>query len=246
VVVRAKSSMSDEVSRQLRSWIKDGSYQAGQQLPPEPVLATMLNPSRVTLREALRSLHEDGLVQRRHGIGTFVNAQHGSRASLHQNFGVTHLIESMGRKAGTTEAHWREATGAESEAVRELLHLNPTEGVMVLERVRTADGQPVVHSLDYVPNRILPASIEPPGDSMYAFLRDACGVQISLGEARIKPATADRATARLLRVPAGELLLVFEQVDYDAVGEPVLFSRTAHVASAFEFEVLRKGSGLGE
>lgn len=54
--------------------LKSGHYEPGAQLPPEPELARQLGISRATLREALRSFEERGLIRRQRGVGTFVRA----------------------------------------------------------------------------------------------------------------------------------------------------------------------------
>jgi GntR family transcriptional regulator len=228
---------------EVRRWLREGTYQPGEQLPPEPALATQLNTSRVTLREALRELQQEGLLQRRHGVGTFVSEPGRMKESLHLNFGVTHLIRQMNRDPGTKEASYHEEKA--SDLIREHLELEDDDDtVIVLERVRTADNQPVVYSQDYVPRSLVPNGALPVGESIYRFLRDVCGRTVVFGEAHVKPGLADKRMAKLLDVRVGELLLVLDQIDFDERSQPVLFSREWHLASAFDFVILRRDAGL--
>jgi GntR family transcriptional regulator, transcriptional repressor for pyruvate dehydrogenase complex len=73
--------VKERVAGQLRGLIEDGSLQAGQQLPSERELAERLGVSRSTVREAVQFLGALGLVEIRHGSGTFVRPE-GDRAQL--------------------------------------------------------------------------------------------------------------------------------------------------------------------
>lgn len=64
--------LKEQVSRRLRLLIEDGTFQPGQQLPSERELSEQLQVSRGTVREAVQFLQALGLVDIRHGSGTFV------------------------------------------------------------------------------------------------------------------------------------------------------------------------------
>ncbi len=62
-------SLSHQTQRYLRNLIEAGTYQPGDQLPSQNELATELGISRATLREALLSLEQEGIVVLKHGVG---------------------------------------------------------------------------------------------------------------------------------------------------------------------------------
>jgi len=64
-------SLADQVSGRLAAWLLDGSLKPGEQLPPERELISRLEVSRATLREGLRALAENGLIEARPGVGWF-------------------------------------------------------------------------------------------------------------------------------------------------------------------------------
>lgn len=224
--------------------IHSGRFPPGSKLPPEPVLAEAIGVSRGTLREAVRALEQEGILRRQHGTGTFVTGAPRLRNNLSFNSGVTQFIESMGLRAGTKELLVREEHA--SAGVASALQLPEGEPVLVVERLRTADGQPIVHSTDIVPRRLYPGPLERVYrvQSMYEFLQEQCGQTVEYGIARIKPAAADRRLARKLQVSHGTLLLILEQVDYNAQDRRVLYSIEYHRASAVDFSVYRRGPGL--
>src|SRR5260370_38334596 len=67
-----RAPLGSQAAAAIRPRIKTGRWQLGDQLPSEPQLATELGISRGTLRESVRMLISNGLLDRRHGVGTFV------------------------------------------------------------------------------------------------------------------------------------------------------------------------------
>jgi len=86
----------------IEELIQNKTLAPGDRLPKETKLAQMLGVSRITVREALRLLEEDGIITRRQGRGTFVRSSDLIiRNPLEVNISVTEVIESKGFKAGT-------------------------------------------------------------------------------------------------------------------------------------------------
>jgi len=166
--------------------------------------------------------------------------------SLDVNFGVTEAICSAGMKAGIAHGrHWTEPASA-GEAAR--LGLEPGQDVVVVERVRTAEGKPVVLSRDLFPSRLVGDRARAVVEEMlqrsiYEVLERDLGIVIHHGVARFRPVRADHAVAGRLSVPRGELLLYIWQVDYADDGAAVLSSHEFHLADAFDFSVVRRGPG---
>src|SRR5262245_44833328 len=150
---RRSTLRSVSVRQELTSRIEAGRLQAGTRLPSEPELAAELGVSRATLREALRALEGEGLLRRMWGSGTFVAESPRVANSLDLNFGVTGAIRAAGMEAGVEQGRsWVEPASA-SEAER--LRMEPGHHVVLIERVRTADGKPVVVSRDVLPQRLV-------------------------------------------------------------------------------------------
>src|SRR5918996_1947 len=96
--------LSLAIRDKLAQRISSGAIAPGARLPTEPELAAELGVSRATLREALRSLEEDGFVSRRRGAGTYATHRPRLRNNLDVNFGVTAMIRAAGMMPGTARA----------------------------------------------------------------------------------------------------------------------------------------------
>ncbi len=229
-------------AERLREAIHQGNFAPGSQLPPELELIAMLGVSRTTLREALRALEEQRLIVRRRGLGTFV-CERSILKDLSINFGISEMIRQAGLNPGTQEAVVR--TEKASMAVAKELAIPKHSLVVVLDRVRTADGLPVVWSLDIISKELLGAhaieTMQLETMSFYQYLEENLHMQISRGLASLGPVTANDEMAAKLNVRPGTPLMHVVQTDYDASDRPILHSIEYHLPDAFLFVVNRRG-----
>jgi GntR family transcriptional regulator len=227
--------------------ISNGEWPPGRRLPAEPELAVVLGVSRATLREALRSLTEDGYIERKPGAGTRVARRAVLPNSLDNNMGVADVIRSMGMVPGTSRLEFHMAN-APDDVARELA-LGEHRRIAVIERVRTADGNPVVFSTHYYPppeswdEGAMLAGFD--GESIYTLLENRAGVRIQYATAAIAPAQADSALAERLATREGALLMHFRQTDFDMRGRPVILSSEYYRGDAFAFTIFRRGPRSG-
>jgi GntR family transcriptional regulator len=238
--VRERKSARERVLARL------AALRPGDRLPAEPQLAAELDVSRPTLREALRSAQDAGLIFRRPGVGTVKTHSPSLVNDLSINTGVTDLIRAHGLDPGTRDmtVDLRLASG---EQARRLALSRPAR-VWVVDRVRTADGMPVIASRDVAAEAVFkPRELTPDAlakRSVYGYLSDK-GLAVHHGVASIHPHAADADLARSLEVSEGTLLLQLIQVDYDVSGRPLLLSYEHHLPDAFEFTVSRRGPAPG-
>lgn len=240
MATRPREQLFLSVRDQLLSLIKQ-HYKPGSRLASESELARQLRVSRVTLREALRVLEEDGVVVRRHGIGTFVKDGGPVLASrLDLNFGVTDVIESQGMEAGTLLV----SIGVQlaDPTTAEKLRLGSDTRIWRIERVRTANGKPLVFSTDVLPLALVPnpGLLDTFHGSLYSFLEQECGLLVAYGVANLVPIRAGHSISEQLCVHPNSLLLLLEQVDYTHQDAPLLYSREYHLGDSFAFTVCRR------
>ncbi|TSB46518.1 GntR family transcriptional regulator [Alkalicoccobacillus porphyridii] len=212
-------------------------YEEGRQLPSEFELAKQMGVSRATLREALRLLEDEGLLVRRHGVGTFVNARPLLTSGIEELSSVTDMIRQAGMEPGTIflSDSVLEATAEDQVQFKE----SDLEQVFQVERLRTADGMPVVYCLDRVPNHLLANRSVHETRSLFQFLSDI-GKTITYAVTYIEPIGYHETVSELLESDAGASLLLLNQTHYDQYDQPILYSQNYFRADKFKFHVLRR------
>lgn len=241
-LARTRPLLSDVVRSELKRAIIEGEFPPSSKLPNEENLCTRYNVSRITLREAVRGLIEDGYVIRRQGAGTFVTAGPALRNSLDTNFSYTEYLESTGIRASKKVLEAKRV--AADEEVAGELELEPGSDVVVIRRVRIAGRRPAIYSIDSLPADIVDAKrdVKAFSGSLYKLLSSR-GHDVDHARTIITPVVATPEIAGILEVGVGEPLQHLRQVDVDGTGRPVMRSLEWHVPSVIELRVYRRGPG---
>ena len=136
------------IANHLRNRIMAGIYRAGEKIPTEQELCDEFNISRITVRQALKILEEQGMIQRRQGIGTLVS-QSIQLQPISFNGYVEDIIFQL-LPARVIFVQKREI--AVSDEVRKRMNLSPdTEKVVELERVRAIGDELNSYAINYLP-----------------------------------------------------------------------------------------------
>ena len=231
--------LSARVRRAIEEMLQSGGYKPGMRLPSEAKLAKQLGVSRVTLRETLKELEQDGLVVRQHGLGTFVaHKLPVLECAIELNLGVTEMIRRSGLQPSTSKAELVE--DHHDEAVAEIFG-DKAIRLLALRRVRNADNRPVVVSLDILPWRpdLDFSRLSQLDASVYQFMEEEMGIAVKVGKAILEPVRASSSVAADLQIAPGSLVLLLDQVDYSLEGEPVLVSHEYWEKDVIKFVVTR-------
>ena len=235
-------TLTEATAAAIRTAIRQGTFTPGSQLPPEMELLQMLGVSRSTLREALRSLEEQGMIIRRRGLGTFVS-ERSIVKDLSMNFGITEMIAQAGFTPGALQDHIHEERA--SKEVAEKLSLEEGEAVIVMDRIRTANAIPIVWTIDTMPLKVLgnqvPGSLDLREMSLYEYIHKNLNLHINHGIAQIKPVVAYREIAEKLQIHPRDPLLLITQTDFDENERPIIYSIEYHLPDKTTFVIYRKG-----
>ncbi|MGJ5233205.1 GntR family transcriptional regulator [Bradyrhizobium oligotrophicum] len=204
----------------LQDEIAERRYAPGETLPTEADLATLFGVSRVTVRAALDTLNELGLIERRQGVGTFVR-----ELSRPQPLTVPMMdLAARNREiVRTTRAHVVEFEFKPAPRhVRDHFQAEAADLFQRAVRIRFMNGWPIMQVTTYIPESIGrqfgPEEME--GGSLYAILQ-RFGITFASGEQTVTAAAADPIVAGRLNVPIGAPLLKIVRIHFDGTGRPI-------------------------
>lgn len=218
-----------QLAQSLRSQIVEGKILAGEALPSERDLCTLMGASRVTVRKAIELLIEEGMLSRRQGSGTYVTPRIQAPGSFLTSFSED--AEARGQKISTL---WMEKkVGSASDEETSLLELPASTQILRLSRVRMAGGEPLAIEHATVPADMLP-DVKDLGHSLYRALAERGNRPVS-GQQKIRAALAGPIEARLLGIEEGCEILRIERLTRRADGRPVELTRSAYRGERYEF-----------
>ncbi|MBH0229332.1 GntR family transcriptional regulator [Halobacillus yeomjeoni] len=227
-----------QVIEQIKRDIESGIYLEKEKLPSEFQLSKSLGVSRATLREALRLMEEEGVVTRRHGVGTFVNPKPIFTSGIEELSSVTSMIMQSGMKPGTQYLSADLVEPSEDDRRR---FTNPDlHRIAKVERVRTADDQPVVYCEDKIPESLIPIEQIREAKSMFHILEQYTGKRVAYAVTDIEPIGYHERISPVLNCEPDQALLLLKQMHYTQEDEPLLLSSNYFRADKFSFHVLRK------
>ncbi len=208
------------IQNAIRRRIDSGQLKPGNAVPSERELARIHNVSLMTARHALTELARDGIVERRHGAGTFVAPP---KVHFNKLLGYTEQMASLG-----LTAHSRIVSSSIVNREHEIaarLGLPPTARLGRLERVRMAGDEPVALEVCYWSTEEYPALMNAALDkvSLFSVLEHECGVQLAYADEEIDATDADPRMAELLLLPKGTPLLRMRQLIFSTTGRATVY-----------------------
>lgn len=221
----------------LREKVQQGYWVPGDQIPGEQDLCEIYRVSRTVVRQALRELELDGVINRRRGKGTFISHPKISEGLVQKLTGFYQDMVERGLKPGTKVLH-QNVTPA-TEKVARFLDIKPGEKVIDIERLRFINDEPIQLVTTYLPFEICPAlaSVDLTDRSLYEFLENECGVFIAKGCRYIEAVLANETEAALLGIEDGSPLLLLDSISYAENGQPIEYYHAVHRGDRSRFEV---------
>lgn len=208
-----------QLMEELETSIRNGVYKPGDKIMTEAEMAREYGVSLITVRKAVGSLMEKGLVVRKQGKGTFVTKPKYSR-NMKKLQSFTEMCEQMGVKPGARVLENRLI--AADKKVADRLGIEPGSNVVYISRLRLADGEPVQVEKSYFPLKYAFLLEEDLNDgSMFECLKEKAGAKVASSEKMIELCRATAEEAALMDVKKGDYLLFVKSTAYDENGEPM-------------------------
>ncbi len=224
----------------LVRYLAEQAYEPGAMLPGEDELARQLHVSRSTLREAMGILEREGLVMRKHGVGTFVTNPDAARFTfgLHQ---LVPLRVLAGQAGSQLEVLEREVTIVPAPPDLQTLFRLGDDDLML--RVRTVLRIDVwcISYYDY----FIPISLIDPDDftnsglSVLEYCLEFGRPGVAYAHSELHAVNADEELATRLGLPVGTAVLHMVETLYTVADEPVMRAYVYHVTQRLLFQIIR-------
>lgn len=233
------------VARRMRddilALVKAEGLRPGDRIPTEAELKARFGGSRPTIREALKLLEQDGVVDVEHGRGRFLTAA----GTLHVQRPITRF-ESITEMGGAVGYAYENRVLSVSEQVPErsvaaALGLEPGDTAIRLERLRLHEGEPVIYGLAWVRRGLVPQRLyEVDWSGSLLDLLEGFGNRPRMSTARVRAAPLPREVAERHDLGGFGPALVIEETAYTQAGLPAVRAADYHKGSHFAFDFVRK------
>ena len=219
----AAAALHEQISDAIRARIVSGEWLTGHRLAPEPQLAEEIGVSRGTLRRALATLIEEGLLQQTPGRGTFVTAAAAgpgvqTLSTLSEDFAAQGIdLNTVVLSCEVIEP---------PQEVARPLRLAGGEPVMRLVRLRSAERLPIALMHNYVPVAMAPGieTLDFTQTTLFGALEGRYRLEIASARRSFSAVAAPLQVAQELALPPGQPVQYLEQLTLLADGRPVEYS----------------------
>jgi GntR family transcriptional regulator len=228
------ANASGQTYRQLAEALRRGVFAPGSRLPAERSLATQFGVSRVTLRNALNRLADEGQLESVLGSGWFVRPQVvGEPPSVLQTFSEMARARGLRPTSHVVTQRVRAATLVEADQLRTA----PAAEVLEIVRLRGMDGTVICLDSSVLPVSLAAGLVDADleDESLYEQLEARCGIRIDRSSYSLQADVADRRLAGQLGVEVGWPVLVGHETGYDESGRPVLLGLSQYRGDSYRF-----------
>ena len=241
-VARSGRSLPDEVSRQIvKDFITSEKVPAGELLPSESQLCEIYRVSRSTVRSAIKSLYEYGLISVRNGVGAVVLPRaHEIPHGLDRLASIDTFAIETGHRAGTANLTW-ENVPADAEMSRKL-RIPVGDAVLVVTRLKLVDDEPAAWVIDHMPRDLVdPEDLRKRfrGSVLDVLLEDPTQA-VDYADSEVKPWICEEKLAKTLNRQKGDAVLYLDTTVVTVKGRPVIWGRIWLDPNHFRFAFRRR------
>jgi GntR family transcriptional regulator len=240
-----RQAVVEQILEILSERIKDGSYPPNFKLPSENALCDEFDVSRVTVRRAMDILASRGTIYRLQGVGSFVSAISQIANPIVNPILFQDLIRIQGYEPGIQFIHAQVIPLTSQFAER--LKISPAEKIVELQKVFTADGEPVILCSNILPEWVLKGSLfeqvlSQPSitEPVFEFLAEGCGEPLSFYISTLRLDVMGNCSIRLKEFTHTTPALVIDEVGYNYQEKPIMLSIHFYPGNRMKFELIRR------
>jgi GntR family transcriptional regulator len=221
----------------LKDQMSKDKWLPGDQIPGEQDLCKTYGVSRTVVRQALRELEFQGVINRRKGKGTFISVPKISEGLVQNLTGFYQDMIERGHKP-ISKVLIQKIVPAD-EKVAHYLRIQAGTDVIDIQRLRFIDNEPIQLVTTYIPYELCPSlvKVDLTNLSLYAFLEKEFGIFPARGQRYIEAVLSNETEARLLNIKKGAPLLMLDSISYSDSGQPIEYYHALHRGDRSRFEV---------
>src|SRR5579859_919614 len=218
----------------MRARVQSGDWKPGSLIPSERELSESYGLSRMTARQAITDLVNEGVFYREQGKGTFVS----QRKITQQLMSLTGFTDDMRARGQRPSAKVLSAAMAPAdEGTAERLRITPGQPVFRLRRLRLADGEPLaieVSQLNFKGcEKLVDEDLEQ--NSLYRLVETEYGLPLVEAEQELEAGLAGSEEAELLNIPVGSSVLFIRRTTYTDRNQPVEYAQSVYCGNKYTF-----------
>lgn len=226
-----------QIHNQIKAEIEDGKWAVGAKIPAERELSLQFDVSRMTLRQAIQTLVDEGILERRVGSGTYVSNQK-VQEKMSGVTSFTDLMKAAGKVASSKTISYHMTMPSQSEI--DQLKLKNGQKVLRMERIRYGSGVPICFEIATIPSDLISGlTKEEITTSLYSSLENKAKLFPGKAMQTVSAMAASEKIAEHLEVKRGDALLRVRQLSYLQNGRPFEYVHTQYVGDRFEFVLER-------
>ncbi|MEO7019727.1 MAG: GntR family transcriptional regulator [Ktedonobacteraceae bacterium] len=218
----------------MREKINSSEWKPGDLIPSERELGEQYGISRMTARQAITELVNEGLFYREQGKGTFVS-RHKITQQLIRLTGFTEDIKARGQRPGSKIISAKMIPA--DEAVAEHLRIKPGLMIFQLQRLRLADEEPLAIEISNLCfnncERLMEDDLEQ--NSLYRLLENKYGLPLLEADQQLEAGLISPDEAQLLKVSVGSAALFVRRITYSERDQPVEYARSIYCGNKYIF-----------
>jgi GntR family transcriptional regulator len=224
------------IQNAIRQRIESGRLKPGDVVDSERELAKLHSVSLMTARHALADLAREGVVERRHGAGTFV-----APPKIHFNKLLSYTEQMAGLGLSTRSRIIASGIVNREHEIAARLGLSSNSRLVRVERVRSAGDEPVALEVCYLSAQEFPAMMDAPLDhtSLFGALERECGVELAYADEEIDATHADHRVSELLNIPRGTPLLRIRQLIFSTRGRATVYVSGLYLSGRHTLRIRR-------
>jgi GntR family transcriptional regulator len=209
-----------QIRQLLLDQIRSEELKPGDAVPSEQAISTQFGVSRMTVRQALKSLIDLGVLYSRRGKGTFVVGNKLEK-SFRQVLSFTEEMAARGSRPSSKLLRFEVEPADESAA--NALQIPAGEQLISLRRLRLADSVPMGIEWSRIPLKLCPDLLQTfqPDGSLYQALSRRYGIEVAVTDEVAEAGIATAEQSRLLQIAKRGPVLLFSRISYVESGKAV-------------------------